>query len=569
VDAHAELDLLRKELAILKYEEKDKDLNPHKYFDLYEWQDEFIYQKPHIAKYGHYPSNLFLTNANQTGKSFSLQVLAHRLCTDQKFRLWHWGDNQPRVIWYVLPTQDHINDAFDDNWEAGLLSRGEAKKEGLFAWKVLKKGKDIKGIQFLATGCKLMFITLAARGSSHQGRSVGAILFDEEPDVAKIGEFLARGASFNCPTTGRSLMIVCYAFTPTSAQDWFKKIFCYQDEHFLSKIPLDLKAKYFWNKQLEEYRTCTKLQEKEELMKNSPTTWKRRVSMFEANRFMSGKQGRYTEDRVREFIAVQPSKKDIMVRVFASFEKEDNGGNIYKYFNKEQHTAWMAKMPHDMKTTGGIRTAGLDYGSGSNHPGGVVITWISPDFKKIRVIKMWRGEKGKVTTAEDIVQKYLEMSAGMNIDFPFYDWSCADLNTIYWRMTGKELQKAQKNHEIGVGLVDTLFKNNMLQFWGYSDEPYLDWVATDYEGISHSVAKKDREDTLSDCIRYSLAGVAHLFDLKDIVPVRAEQLVHDIIKTKKTPEDYGVRTWANVPEEKNEDKWEKDSIEEWGEYFGQ
>ena len=175
---------------------------------------------------------------------------------------------------------------------------------------------------------------------------------------------------------------------------------------------------------------------------------------------------------------------------------------------------------------------------------------------------MWRGEKGKVTTAEDIVRKYLEMSQGMEIHFPFYDWSCKDLDTVHWRITGKSLTKAVKDKE-GYGFVDTLLKNNLLEFWGYEDEPYLDWIVSEFENLSNNTAKKDRLDELTDTVRYALAGVAHLFDLEDLKPRDPEQFKKQIEEIHKDPLDYGRRSLPPI-EEDEDDGWIVDEdIKEW------
>lgn len=567
-----EAELLRKQLQLLKLEQKDRELNPHKYYDLYPWQDEFIYQREHIKKYGRFPTRLYLTACNQGGKTLTLQLFAHRLCTDVEFRQQRWGDNQPRVNWYVLPTQDHINDFYDEKWVPEILSTGEAKKTGPYAWKVIKKGKDIKGIHFLNTNCKLIFVTMKAQASSMQGRSVGAIIFDEEPDTSKLGELETRTNSFNDPETGLSSAIIAFAFTPTSAQDYFKKVFCYQDYEFLKRLPEDIKKKYFYDKQRDEYRTCTIQQEKQELFKVGPSVYKRRVSLFETQKFKSGKPGRYTEQRIREIIASQPSKKDLMVRVFASFEKEDNGGLVYKSFDRAQHIKIFPRYNMNMNTIDGIRTAGIDYGSGSNHPGGVVVTWISPDKKKARVIKMWRGEKGKVTTAKDIILKFIEMTKDMHIDFPFYDHSCADLKTIYNRITGKNLIPAVKDKE-GYGIVDAMLSKDLLKIWDYHGEnsgKYADWVATEFENIDFATPKKDRTDELTDCIRYSLAGVAHYFNLEDLdtSKIKDPEVPEIDIFKEKTPLDYGCRSWEQVEAmKKKNDEWNDGEEQFWEECF--
>ncbi len=511
-------------------------------------------------------SYLVTRNHIVTHNTLGLMLLAHRLCTDVEFRDKQWPNGDARVIWYVLPTQDHINDFYDEKWVPDILSSGAAKNDGPHSWKVIKKGRDIKGIHFLATNCKLMFITMAAKGSSMQGRSVAAILFDEEVDPSKLGELETRTNSFNDPDTGLSNAILAFAFTPTSAYPYFRNVFSFQDEEFLENIPLDIRTKFFWDKQTESFRTVTVQQEANEIFPKSSTVYKRRVSLFEAQRFRSGKQGRYTVERILEIIDGQVSKKDLMVRVFAAFEREDNGGLIYKYFNRDIHTKWFGAYHRKIIGGSGIITAGLDYGSGSNHPGGVCLTWISPDFKQARVFKMWRGEKGLPTTAGDIVDKYIEMSDGFNVDFPFYDHSAADLKTEYNRKTGLELLPAVKDKE-GYAIVDTLFKANILQLYGYGNDPYLDWAIQEFESIDHGTPKKYRLDELSDTIRYSLAGVAHLFNLQDIVPVNRQALLETKIEETKTPEDYGVRSWANVPSKEQEDEWRTNDIDEWASEF--
>lgn len=511
-------------------------------------------------------SYLVTRNHIVTHNSFALQNKAMMWCTDVEFREKQWGDNLPKTIWYTLPTQEHINDFFHEKWEPEFLARDESKKEGPYAWKVVKKNNDIKGIKFLATNCTLNFVTLKASSSSHQGRSVGGILFDEEPDAKKLSELETRTASFNHPETGLSTALLAFAFTPTSAQEYFKSIFSFQDEKFLANVPEDLRRKFFWDKETESFRTCSLREASKERFPASDTVWKRRVSMFEACKYRSGKRGKFTHARIRQFINDQPTRRDKLVRAFAQFEKEDMGGLLYKNFNRDIHTKYIEKTDLAKFKVTGMLTAGLDYGSGSNHPGGVVITWVSDDRKQVKVIKMWRGIPGKVTTAGDIVEKYLEMSKGLNIEFPFYDFSCADLKTIYNRMTGKDLISAAKAKE-GYGFVDLLFKNNMIQLLGHEDEPYIDWASVEYENISHHVDKTQRTDEISDCVRYSLYGIAHLFDLENLIPVTAIELKEKIIDIIKTPEDYGVRSWSNVKEPEKEDDWTTDELEDWEGYF--
>lgn len=554
-----ELELVKKELALLRFEQRDRELNPHKYYDLYSWQDEFINcSKP----------RQYLTAANQVGKSVALMLKAHKLCTDVDFRFKQWGKNQPKMGWYVLPSQGHINDFFYTKWLPEILSKGEAKEKGPYAWTLIKEGNNVKGIRFLATNCILSFVTTGSRATNLQGRSLGFVIFDEEPPVSMLAEIEMRTASFNDEITGKSTAILAFAFTPTSGQDYFKKIFCFNDRSFLRFIPDDLKAIYFFDKELNEYRTCSVKQEEDELYPISDQVYKRRVSTFEAITFKSGRAGKYTEARIRELIKMQPSKRDALIRVFAAFEKDDNGGLLYPNFNRDKHIKIVTN-PNIYQSAQGIFTAGIDYGSGTNHTSAIAITHINPTCNRATVIKLWRGTMGIRTTADDVVKKYIEMSAGLNIDFPFYDWAAADLDTVYWRMTGKNLIQAQKSHEIGQNLIDTLYKNDLLEIIARKGDPYIEWLANEYENLTADQKKNHRTDDLSDAIRYSLAGVAHLFNLEELSPdfknkVNAEK----ITKKKEIPEDYGVRSWKNVKEKEiNSDDWIEKEIDEWANLF--
>lgn len=542
------LQLAQKELELLQKIERDRELRPFLHYNLYDWQEEFLECSHHKQ---------FLTSANQTGKTFSMQLKAHKMSTDQDWRRKQWGIYQPRMGWYVLPSQDTINDLYYSKWEPEILAKGEHKESGPYAWRVIKKAYDIKGIYFPATQFTLSFVSLGASAQNLQARTLGFVVFDEEPDISKLGEIEMRCASYNDPETGLPLSLLIFGFTPTSGQEYFKRIFSFNDEKFFKNIPEEIVQKHFPDRLL-----VTEREAELELEPASNLVWKRRVNMFDCMRFKDGRPGRYTEARIRQLINSQKTEREVKIRIFGSFEKEHDGGKVYSEFDRVRCFLPYGDNLLDSYKKNGFFTAGIDYGSGTNHASAICITWVSNDFKKVRPYFLWKGEKGISTTADDVVKKYIEMTRGLHVKWPFYDWAAADLKVIAQRM-GIIFYKAEKNHEIGVNLLNTLMKNNMFEVLVRKDDPFPAEFATECETITHEQVKKNRIDDLSDAVRYSIAGIAHLFNLIELNPdfePPVEEKVNDpaVVETDR-------RDWTKNKKTKS---WEDEIDEELNDWDG-
>lgn len=543
---HLKIQLAQKELALLQNIERDRELRPFLHYNLYDWQEEFLDCSHHKQ---------FLTASNQSGKTLSLMLKAHKMSTDQDWRRKQWGIYQPRMGWYVLPSQDTINDLFYSKWEPEILAKGEHKESGPNAWRVIKKAYDIKGIYFPATQFTLSFVSLGSSAQNLQARTLGFVVFDEEPPIEKLGEIEMRCASYNDPESGMPLSLLIFGFTPTSGQEYFKRVFSFNDQTFFKNIPEDIIQTHFPDRLL-----VTEREAELEIEHASNLVWKKRVNMFDCMRFKNGKPGRFTEERIRQLIKSQKSPREVKIRIFGSFEKEHDGGKVYSEFDRARHF-----MPHvgnqlEHYKKNGFFTAGIDYGSGTNHQSAIAITWVSNDFKKVRPYILWKGEKGISTTADDVVKKYVEITRGLEVRWPFYDWAAADLKVIAQRM-GIIFYKAEKNHEIGVNLLNTLFKNNMFDVLVRPGDPHPNEFAVECENITHEQVKKNRIDDLTDAVRYSIAGIAHLFNLIELNPDFKPAI--DEIVIDPSDEDKSTRDWTKQKKTKSWEDEIDDELEEW------
>lgn len=118
-----------------------------------------------------------------------------------------------------------------------------------------------------------------------------------------------------------------------------------------------------------------------------------------------------------------------------------------------------------------------------------------------RVIAGWRGDQ-IVTTAGDVVQKYLELNKLYNIQpiRSFYDWASKDFYNIAVSM-GLSFEKAEKSHERGEDTINTLFKNDLLYIYRTEELVKL--------GHELSVLRKDQDkkkakDDFADSFRYAV-----------------------------------------------------------------
>src|SRR5690606_18881371 len=124
---------------------------------------------------------------------------------------------------------------------------------------------------------------------------------------------------------------------------------------------------------------------------------------------------------------------------------------------------------------------------------------VHPDMRQARVFLGWRGD-GVETTAGDLVQKYIELRTLHKLDVvaAFYDYSSKDMQTIASRMN-EPLQKAEKHHEVGEQVLNTLFKHDMLTI---DNTEELSKLAREVASLRKDTDKRKAKDDFADALRY-------------------------------------------------------------------
>jgi hypothetical protein len=137
---------------------------------------------------------------------------------------------------------------------------------------------------------------------------------------------------------------------------------------------------------------------------------------------------------------------------------------------------------------------------------------------------MWLGEQNQVetsdgsTTATDILLKYMEMKTGKNVITAFYDHQDIDMSIIAER-EGIDLIKAQKSNTWGTGVLNTLFKNEMLEI-----DKVENWqiLVRQIKTLRHVTQKNlSKNDDLVDSLRYACASVPWNFS-----GISAEEIIN-------------------------------------------
>ena len=447
----SEIDILRaksRELQLMQEKIRLQQGLPHIYgWKFYKWSREYFDSRNKIT---------LLSAANQISKS-STAIRKHIHWATEP-ALWPslWG-NQPRQFWYLYPTRDVAHIEFRKKWEPEFMPRGEFKEHPTYGWKAEYYHNRIFAIHW-NTGISTYFKTYAQDVQDLQTGTVSRIDLDEEPQEEIMSELFMRLAA----TDGYMSAV----FTPTMGQDYWAQAFEIgsRDERFVG-------------------------------------AWKRQVSMYECLEYEDGSPSHWTLEKIKRATAACKSDADVQRRVFGKFVVSE--GLKYPSFNATKNRKVGHHVPKDWSFW-----CGVDVGSGGDaHPAAICIVGVSPDFKMGRVIDGWRGD-GMITTASDIVAKTKEMTKS----FPYcrikYDWASADFNTIATEM-GLQVERAEKSHAIGEGVLNTLFKNNMLMIY---DAPELDKLVSELKNLKNSTQKTKAKDDFIDALRYACSSVPWNWD---------------------------------------------------------
>jgi phage terminase large subunit-like protein len=486
VEDEASLAALLEEEKLLEAEIELKEGLPHLYgFPWYEWAWDFFTSMNPMA---------FLCAANQISKS-STQI---RKCIDWATDVSKWktlwprpGLPPPNQFWYVYPTGDLATAEFETKWVRDFLPRGKFKDHPQYGWKVEYKNKQVHALRF-NSGVIVFFKSYKQGGFALQAASVYAVFLDEECPIEMFDEFVLRVNA----TDGYISMV----FTATLGQDEWR-------------------------------RTIEPKANEDELY---PNAWKRQVALWDCQFYRDGTPSPWTQDRINRAISRCSTPQQVQRRIEGRFVKET--GLIFPEFSVERHLV----KPEDIPESWSWWVA-ADIGSGKaadkkhGHPGGIVVMAVSPDFRKGRVVRCWRGDRER-TTAGDIYNKAEEIIAEMRIHpmQKLFDWGSADFATISAR-AGGGWSPANKKHEDGQDAVNTLFKNDMLAIFSQGENGKL---AGEFSTVSFETPKNKRKDDLCDPTRYICLAVPWDWTAIKTQVVGGVPLVQE---RKETPQQEHIR----------------------------
>lgn len=442
-DTHEEYQKKLQRLSLLETRLDLQQNLPHLHgTKLYQWQRDF-FESSHKEN--------FLCAANQIGKS-SVQIRkAIHWATEPTLwpKLW---SRSPQQFWYLYPDRALALVEVLHKWEREFLPRGKYKDHPQYGWRLDKDRDHVKALHF-NTGVSLYFKTYSQNPQSLQAGTVWAIFCDEELPENLYDELNLRRAA----NDGYYHMV----FTATLGQE-------------------------LWRRTVEE--TGDK-----ERFKGA---FKRQISMYDCLYYEDGTPSHWTVNRIKRLEASCKSQAEVDRRIYGRFVKDED--LKYPSFDRSLNVQTAKPIPADW-----IVYAGIDIGGGgTSHPSAISFVAVSPDYTQGRVFRGWRGDN-IVTTASDVLAKYIELSRGLNVAAVYYDFSAKDFGTIAAR-AGISVNPAEKSHAIGEQTLNVLFKNLMLII---DDIDELTGLMTEFATLSNSVGKAHATDDHIDSVRYCCAKI--------------------------------------------------------------
>lgn len=481
-------------LRLLEQREKLRTGLPHLYgLPRYEWGERFRASRNRIT---------LLCAANQIGKSTE-QI---RKCLEWATSPQLWTElwqTRPIQFWYLYPSRDVATIEFETKWMP-LMPQGEWKEHPVFGWEAEYREGSIYAIYF-NSGVRLYFKTYAQNKKTLQSGSVSAIWCDEE-----LIEDLFDELMFRLAATGGYFHMV---FTATLGQQ-------------------------LWWDAMEGTGEREKF----------PDAHKQQVSMYDCLTYADGSPSPWTKEKIKQIELSCKSENEIRRRVHGGFVKDE--GLKYPTYSPQKHFKPYHPVPPSWRIYPGIDMGG----GGDGHPAGIVFLAVDPLYQKGRVILSWRGDK-QLTTAADVVNKFIEMRGQTEVMPPRYDFAAKDLGIIAGRM-GLAFLTAEKSHEKGEQILNTLFKHNMLQIYDNSDNHKL---SVELLNLRSGGPKTKAKDDLVDPLRYAAVSVPWDFSvLGEDAPVKE-------IKEQETEVDLRRKPFLS---QEDESFSVEDELDAWNEMYG-
>lgn len=401
----------------------------------------------------------FLCAANQISKSSTQIRKAINWATNVGLQKTLWR-HRPMQFWYLYPTATQASTEFETKWQQ-FLPQGKYKDDLVidgapnpYAWKAVVKNKEIFAIHFLVTNVRIYFKSYSQDVQALQTGTCDAIFCDEELPEDLYPELIFRISA----SDGYFHMV----FTATLGQD-------------------------YWRCVIEESG------EKEKLA----GAFKLQVSMYDCQFYEDGTQSHWTNEKIEQAIARCKSHAEVLRRVFGKFVVDE--GLKYEAFDIKRHVIKPFPVPKDWHIYG---AADIGSGGDKGHPAAIAFIAVRPDYRAGVVFRGWRGD-GIPTTAGDVLLKFRELRGAAKLVSQRYDAAAKDFGTIAERM-GESFLPAEKNHERGEQVVNSLFKNDMLLIF---EDPELAKLAGELAFLKRDTPKNKAKDDFADAFRYVAMAV--------------------------------------------------------------
>jgi hypothetical protein len=226
-----------------------------------------------------------------------------------------------------------------------------------------------------------------------------------------------------------------------------------------------------------------------------PDAFKQQVAMFDCMVYEDGTPSHWTMEKIQRVIAKCSTKNEILRRVYGRFIVDK--GLKYEQFDRLRHMVPAFKIPEDWFLYG---AADIGSGGAEAHPAAIVFIAVRPDLRFGCVFRGWRGDD-VTTVAADVLDKFIEMRGSMQLMGQSYDWANADFKEMSIR-TGESFQKADKGHDRGEWVINSLFKHNMMVIFEGDEE--LEKLASELATLKKTTVKRSAKDDIADAFRYAV-----------------------------------------------------------------
>lgn len=378
-----------------------------------------------------------------------------KLATEKTLWPKFW-QTRPRVFWYLYPNFKTATEEFVNKWVPYILPKDKMKEHPQYGWKETYKDGYIYSVEF-KTGVIIYFKTYSQNPRDLQTGTCSLIACDEELELSASGINLFDELMFRLSATDGPFMTV---FTATLGQA-------------------------FWHDVMELKGT-----EKELL----PKAFKQQISLFDCMYYEDGTPSLWTEARIRERINSCSSENEVQRRIYGRFVKDT--GLKYHAYERKENVVKPYKIPDNW-----IIYSGTDYGSGgkNNSCSSVCFVAVNPEFTKGAVFRGWLG-RGVDTTAGDLYDKYKALRSELKPVLQAYDHAACDFYRIALR-NNDPFVKADKSHDVGEGVLNTLFKKKMLDIFDIKELGELQFQLST---LSKDTPKKRADDDFTDALRYAV-----------------------------------------------------------------